>query len=590
MKKNKLLLLLSSSLFLCSCGNAPTSDRGASSSNETEESSIVVKDIQNVTTGTTIDLKDYVETPLGESWTYELLTDSVHLPSASIEAEEAPSLEQSTKLLAIRPGRVNFKIKCGEKTKTGYFDVMASSEMSALVSTFQETVLTNYTSVKTFEVDSDYNLKNLSDGEALLYKNEDYVYHPSSYYGEMIHKKDHQGYYFQLNGVEEKYENSFRALTNASDSPLLETIFRNTYQALENYFTLDSLRYYEASKTFIGDEFAYALCYEEETKNVFLNALTNLGLSYSHTVNGTSFYTVAIAPKVENGLFSFYTLSATYSGYALTEGPYVLKGVGSTKISAVDDWVNSNSSMVYANNASINNRLDGITSYTATFNGQYEDLDGNKIDVPEYFASSLPEIHSTLKWNDRYFYSDNMNLIDGRKENKVLLENGTLNGENTVIRYVLNDEGKYVSKEKYGKDATSSYELTDWKNGQTFSCYLPLNVFRDSNWKYASIEDKGNSNYFLSGFNDSIGKHVIQYLLGGISAYPCFNDASAFYYYGEYATLDLHLGKTLTDEITGEAYTRLIDGSCSPQKYYIYHINFEITDINSTLITTPSAA
>ena len=90
MKKQNLLLLLSSSLLLGACAGNETSSfssiaESSLPSSETivtpESAKIVLDDIPEVEQGKTIDLSDYVHIENGDSskrWTYTILVDFQH--------------------------------------------------------------------------------------------------------------------------------------------------------------------------------------------------------------------------------------------------------------------------------------------------------------------------------------------------------------------------------------------------------------------------------------------------------------------------------------------------------------------------------
>ena len=598
MKKQNLLLLLSSSLLLAACTGSETSSVSSSEeslpSSETtltpESAKIVVDDIPEVEQGKTIDLSDYVHIENGDSskhWTYTLLVDSAHASLVSEVASEAPSVFASTKLLCLRSGRVNFRIDYDNESKYGYFDITENLALKDLTSKIAKLQLSNYTVKKAFEMNENYQPVS-KEGVPTLYHNDKYVYLPNAYYGIAIHQGTHLGYYYQINGVEEKYQSSFHVMTNADKTALSETSFKATFGNLGSYFTSDTMRYFAAAGELLGEDSSYCLAYETATKDLFNSALTNLGMSYQHAVNGKTYYTIAIVPKFVNDKLCFYGISASTSGYAFLEGPYILSGIGTTKIEAVESWINSEVAMNYANNDALATRLDGITGYTSTLKGVYEDLEGNRIEAPDYFKDSLPEINSAIEWNTNYFHSTWMSAVDGGEEDNVLLENGTANGSKVVNRYVLNNEGKYTKKEVLEHDPTSGYVMDDWQKGQTFSYYLPRITFPSLSWKYSAIEDLGDDTYFLSGFNDAIGKNTIRYVVAGLSAYKYFGDSSAFAYFGAYDMMKINLGKKLTDDISGEVYTRLMN--LSTKEYYVYHISFSITKINTTVISSPVAA
>ncbi len=599
MKKQNLLLLLSSSLLLGACAGNETSSFSSSAesslpSSETivtpESAKIVLNDIPEVEQGKTIDLSNYVHIENGDSskhWTYTILVDSAHASLVSEVASDAPSVFASTKLLCLRSGRVNFRVDYDNESKFGYFDITENLALKDLTSKIAKLQLSNYTVSKAFEMNENYEPVS-KERVPTLYHNDKYVYLPNSYYGIAIHQGTHLGYYYQINGVEEKYQSSFHVMTNADKTALSETSFKATFGNLGSYFTSDTMRYFAAAGELLGEDSSYCLAYETATKDLFNSALTNLGMSYQHAVNGKTYYTIAIVPKFVNDKLCFYGISANTSGYAFLEGPYVLNNIGTTKIEAVENWINSEVAMNYANNDALATRLDGITGYTSTLKGVYEDLEGNKIEAPDYFKDSLPEINSTIEWNTNYFHSTWMSAVDGGEEDNVLLENATANGSKVVNRYVLNNEGKYTKKEVLEHDPTSGYVMDDWQKGQTFSYYLPRITFPSLSWKYSAIEDLGDDTYFLSGFNDAIGRNTIRYVVAGLSAYKYFGDSSAFAYFGAYDMMKINLGKKLTDDISGDVYTRLMN--LSTKEYYVYHITFSITKINTTVISSPVAA
>lgn len=598
MKKQNLLLLLSSSLLLAACTGKETSSVSSSEeslpSSETtltpESAKIVVDDIPEVEQGKTIDLSDYVHIENGDSskhWTYTILVDSAHASLVSEVTSDAPSVFASTKLLCLRSGRVNFRVNYDNESKFGYFDITENLALKDLTTKIAKLQLSNYTVSKAFEMNENYEPVS-KEGVPTLYHNDKYVYLPNSYYGIAIHQGTHLGYYYQINGVEEKYQSSFHVMTNADKTALSEASFKATFGNLGSYFTSDTMRYFAAAGELLGEDSSYCLAYETATKDLFNSALTNLGMSYQHAVNGKTYYTIAIVPKFVNDKLCFYGISASTSGYAFLEGPYVLSNIGTTKIEAVESWINSEAAMNYANNDALATRLDGITGYTSTLKGVYEDLEGNRIEAPDYFKDSLPEINSTIEWNTNYFHSTWMSAVDGGEEDNVLLENTTANGSKVVNRYVLNNEGKYTKKEVLEHDPTSGYVMDDWQKGQTFSYYLPRITFPSLSWKYSAIEDLGDDTYFLSGFNDAIGRNTIRYVVAGLSAYKYFGDSSAFAYFGAYDMMKINLGKKLTDDISGDVYTRLMN--LSTKEYYVYHITFSITKINTTVISSPVAA
>lgn len=599
MKKQNLLLLLSASLILASCTDSKVDSSESSADSSDSSSSVVptpsvetdridIKDIPSVEQGTTVDLKDYVSVKgtATSQWTYTLLTDSVHDDIVSVEENDGPSLYESTKLLALRPGRVNFRVEYGDASATGYFDVTLSSALKTLSDKIGAMDLTNYTVTKNFSIDENYRTVD-ADPTTLIYKGQNYIYYPDSYYGEVINQATNLGYYYQLNGVEDKYASSFKAMTNADKTALSAATFNATYANLSTYFNADNMRYYSVAKEYVGEP--YALCYESSSSTVFRSALSALGLTYSHKVNSTTFYTIALVPKFVNDTFQLYAISITSAGLAVIEGPYVLSNVGSTTIAAVEAFASQEVPMTYYNNDSIVTRFTGIESLTATLEGHYEDLDGNKIDVPEYFASALPEVNSEIKWNDTYFYSNMYNYIDGGDDEKVLLANELVSGKEVVNRYVLNDAGAYTAKEVMSSDPTNGAAISDWQNGKTFrDTFLPVSFLPTTSWKYAAVEELDDGKCFLAGFNDSISKNLISYFLSGLSASKLFGTSSAFLYFGIYSTMEMNIGSQVTDPISGDMYTRVI--KTSTNEYWVYHATFNVTNINNTVITAPVQA
>lgn len=602
MNKRALPLSLLSALLalgLVSCGG---SDAASSSESETvsqsESGEIVIDDIPDITLGESIDLADYVHVPetLDDGfWDYEILSDDVHNAAVESVSSEAPRLGKSTTLQSIRPGIVTIRVTAGDQYAIASFRVESSAQMTDICEYFADNLsVSNFTIKQNFDFDG----SSIVAGEkTILMKNENYIYYPEAYYGIAMNKTTNAGYYFQMNGAGDEYASSFHVGV-AGDYPTDVTITRGDFDALVEapgaYWNEDSLAYDTSIAKYFGEEYAIAIPYSSDDEDgAFAKAVELFNLPSYRIMDGYYYFTAAFCPVVTDGELSVYVVfsrSASYiSSTSVLAGPYSFEDIGSTSVAVIDSFYEGSAPAALSSNATFTSKIEDITSYTTTCVGQYEDVDGNRIDAPEYFASSLPELDvKTRVQADVGFETTRMDIIDGGEDEHVLLYDTTEGETNVCKKYVLDDDGNYLSVSDYGNDPSSGSKVTKWGSSQTFSSYLPGVIFKETTWGYPKFIKTSESNvYELMAFNDRMARSCIDLIVMAIAGEKISSTSSPFYYYGVYQYMRMDIGSSASSPISGDIYTRVIDGAGT---YYIYHFTFSFTDINSTVITAPSAA
>lgn len=607
MKKTRLsLLLLSSSLLLAACGGsqgsssssdyASSSDSEPSSSNPAsspeipleDERQIIIEDLPDIGLGETIDLNDYVTIVRGIDededadlyWDYDILYDNVHKETAAILDPTRPTIGQSTVLQAVRTGRVNLRINSGDVSKTAYFDVTTNAEMTKVVDFFEAAEESNFT---------------ISLNEnPIVYRNPNYIYFPQEFWGIVLNEKQAKGFYFQMNSVTDGASLRIGNQGNyAGDTELTPITFNNDFP---NLATMFNPAYFEYSQDIVdnfGEEYAIAMIYDSSIAASFTNAQNLLGLSTYTIYSSNYYYPTAFVPKIdEAGTLSLYVLYSrqrgTIANTSLLAGPFIFSNVGTTSVEALDDYVASNGSTTLANADLVNDKLFAITNFTSHAVGRYEDLDGNKIDTPSYFATALPELDITVKVTENGYQNSRMDYVDGGEDTNVLLLNQMVGTSSTTYKYVLNDQGKYTSAGEYGNDPSSGNKVTDWTISSTFSIYKANLAFTENTWKYATytVEDEENC-YSLMGINDQLARSMMNMLIRGTTSEKFTDSGTPIYYYGFYAYMYMNIGSTAKDDMKFDYYTRVIDGD---GEYYVYHLTIDMTAINSTVLNIPEAA
>lgn len=606
MKMQKITFLLSLAslgMALTACQSTPKASSEAStpSSESTSEvtNTFEVADIPDLTLGDTIELSDYVTVPDGGVWEYAILSDTAHEDVLSVLSASAPSLTASTHLQAIRPGFATIRFTYGDEQKVVTFQVKPSEAFTSVTNYIADNLTQS-----NFTVERKFNLSAagvVSAGDApVFYRNENYFYYPDTYYGLAMNKASNQGYYFQLNGADAAYASSFRVGVTGT-YPSDEMVTRDTFEAKvpapATYFTADNFVYNPKIAQYFGDKYAISLSYDADHADIFTAARNLFGISSYRIFGSTYYWPAAFCPVMENDVLSFYVVygrsQTTVASTSILAGPYVFSNIGGTSISVVDAFYEGAAPSALSSNDSFLSKTANIESYTTSCEGHYEDLDGNRIDAPSYFSSALPELSVKTRVQVGVgFETNRMDLIDKGNDTHVLLYDGKDGDRNVCYKYVLNDEGKYTAMSAYGKDPNSSGVITKWESSSTFSTYQPTIVFRKDTWQYPKfVAVPGEENtYELMAWNDMIARSAIDALVAGVAGEPIASNSSPFYYYGVYQYMKINVGASATDDITGEIYTRVIDSSSRIDHYYIYHLTFAFTNINSTNIAVPEAA
>jgi|GEM_PF-2255695 len=605
MKTQKITLLLSlaalgMSLAACQNNEATSSIIPASSEVPSAmDKSFTVAKIPDLTLGDKIDLKDYVTVPEGSVWEYALLSDGVHEDALSVLSASAPSLSASTNLQAVRPGIATLRFTCGDEQQIVTIQVKPSEAFSSVVQYFSTNLAqSNFTIRRKFALSGTGTVS--SDDAPVVYRNENYLYYPEAYYGLAMNRNSNLGYYFQLNGADSVYASSFHAGvtgTYSSDETVTRDDFEAKMPAPGTYWTAENLMYNPRIAQYFGDKYAVSLTYNSDQADLFATARSLFNIP-SYRIFGSAYYwPAAFCPVMENGTLAVYVIFArsqtAITSTSILAGPYVFENVGNTVINVIDEFYEGAAPAALSSNDTFLSKTGGFKSYTTSCEGHYEDLEGNRVDAPDYFAKSLPELSVKTRVEDGVgFETTRLDLIDKGDVTHALLYNGKEGGNDMCYKYVLNEEGKYTSVAPYGKDPTSGNAVLKWGSASTFSAYQPTIVFRKSTWQYPQfVAVQGEENtYELMAWNDMIARSAIDALVAGLVGEPISSTSSPFYYYGVYQYLKINIGATSTDDMRGEIYTRVIDSSSRVDHYYHYHLTFTITDINNTNIAVPEAA
>lgn len=599
MKRNLLFPLASFALILslasCGSGETPAEESSLGDSSPIESSvlqegvNIEISPLPTIALGEELDLTQYISATINGKasvWDYYVLTDNAHKTMVNTISTERPNVGTPKVLQAIRPGRVVIKVYVEDSYKIAYFDIVASDRYQEISDYLESHDVNNYT----LEL----------GGVPTFYKTESYLYYPDYQYGLAINAASKTSHYFVLSGVDEKYASTFHAGANSKTYASYETLtpatFLTNYPTFSSLFSGDEIAYVPNLAKYFGEDYAYAMLYDSSDTTNFDKAVSLLGLSSSIVYGSYYYYVSGFAINIEDDeSLAFNVIYCRSKGNvastSLLSNPYRMTNVGSTSIAVVDEFVEGPALSVATSPSSIAERLSGVTSYTTYAEGHYEDGAGNKVEAPSYFASgeALPEIEVSGKFASNGMESTRLDWIDGGSDKHVLLYNGTVGGNNRVIKYVLNDEGKYTSSDEYGKDPSSGTTLTTWQGGSTFSYYKPTVIFSSTLWKYPSFtltDEEGV--YELMGYNDVNARSAIEKLVTGTSSSKFSGSSSPFYYYHIYAWAEIDMGTAITDDITGHIETRLIDSSTGDICFYVY--NFAFTNINSTTISIPDAA
>lgn len=561
----------------------------SSSSLAAAKREIKVKDFGSFKQGDVVDLSDYVTIVPGSeesetekldlSFTYDILSDGAHLSTLTVEDSETPSLYPSKRLVCVRKGRSVLRLSSGEVSKIAYFDVEAGEEAKKIASFFDGGAFDSYTVSKAFSVGTNFSM--VSDEESLtLVKTPNYVYYPSSQYGLEINAEDGNGYYYSLASLTSSpklhLNGSYNTVVNLSS-------FKDSFIPLSTSFALDGLTYFPALNQVSNGKYSYCIPKTTATSSSFALTLSALSLTSTVSLNGYSFTRVGLVPEVcDDGSLKIYALDTNSSLGSLIEGPYVVKKVASDVIAGVNDLVNAPapSPLDLAGNDYFMPYFSSITNYTVKTTGFYEDLEGNKIAVPDYFSTALPEISIEMKVTEDALESTSFNLIDGGEETHLAIVDEMMDGALLTNKYRVNDDGTYTYVSSYGKDPSSGVKVAGWQTSKTFSAYRPSALFSETAWKYSTYLHNADGSYSLSGFNDSSARGTIKNALACTSASGFATTSSPLGYYAALASMDFTIDTT-KGAVGASLIFGLIDGD---GKYLNYHYSFSLTSIGTTTV------
>lgn len=544
-----------------------------------------VASMSGLVQGEVIDLNDYVTVIPGQDETtkeqtqlyydYDILTDDVNLPVVSTYNDEPtkPTLYKSKKLILQRPGRAVIRLFSLEANTLLTFDVAPSPEFDDVLNYFEEHNLSEYTVEKGFTLNSDMTVTP-SEATPTLYKTNNYIYYPESYNGYVFNNRTLVGYPFMLDGVSDEYADTFVALPNGDyDTMTTLSQFRNMYPSLSNFFTAGNLQYNPTLESLFGEKYRFAFPYLDENEDAFLNALSCLGLSYQRILNGSYFYTVYLVPIIDNDELSIYTVSTNSSGSALLEGPYIIDSQPDG-IKVLDDFVFGDAPTRAVSTDPITDKLNSnLNNYTAHITGQYYDIHtGEEIAMPEIYDGYLPNFENTTKTTTDAFETNLFNEMDSSYE----FSHAIFRNEDGRVRlYEVEDSGDVIDQGLYGTAVDTSWQITDTLSGSS-----PAQMFNIANFRNIVYFMKDETTYVTSPMNEYGAYGPLRVFIRGLGAPYLVNDASPFYYYIENAYIELDIGATASDDITGRIEIKLpVDDD-----YVNYVFNFSIYDINATTI------
>lgn len=586
-KIKNVLILASSMLLMASCA-AGENTSSMSPSNTSDQSTVAtklaVKEIAAISVGDTIDISDYVEAPEGASWDYEILDDGFNEDIMEIISSEAPSLSTTTTLRAVKAGNVTFKVTSGDELAIGHFTVNKSEAWKKIDQYVETNTGENFTVTTSKKLNSGGTQSDITE-KATFYRTANYTFHAGDYYGIAFNEGTNMGYYYTMNGVEEKRSSSLTVgvagdtggeiITRSSyqmSYPLFSSIFNDTY-----------IKYNAKAAQYFGDEHALVIAYSSSDKtayNYFNNCFASSGYEIINSyICFPSYYCPRINDDGELEVYIIYSRSTnTINSNSVLAGPYKFKNIGNTAISALETFYKGAAPTAIAANTPLTNNLSAITSYTADVETYFKDLDGNKIATPDYFRKTLPSLSIDYAINDNAIKTNKFSLIDTSSEvDSVILYNST----STILEYVEGDDGKYSLKGTYANGR--------WQSVSSLSALSPAVVFSKTYWNYGKMINTSGNTYKAVSINDVLAFSAIKQLVSGLNLNKFVSDTTnPFYTYGEeYSYMTFDIGANTAANKNGEIITKVADGD---GKFYEYHIDFNMTNVNSTNIEEPAVS
>lgn len=592
MKRIVNALILSSlvlGLSLASCNSNVTSESSPSDvpnqSTATERDSFSVKDFGDLVQGQRINLRDYISIVDSKGqeknvdWDYDILSDGQSLPV--IETVNSSSLEvnKSKTVELTGAGHAVIRVFSGELSKLVSFDVSEDQDYARVIKAFQDTDFKSYTVNQGFEIGSDLKV-NASTPTPTLLKGEDFAYYPEGGNGIAFHKSNSYGYSFFLDGASGK-DDTFLAVPNGKyEDKITLSQFNSSFKPLSSYFNSSTITYSSFLENLYGDDYRFGFPNLSSNSTVFSATLNALGISQTQAINGTSFGVVFIIPKVDDqGNVSIYTLlsDSSYTNIVLA-GPYTLSNVNSTTLAPVEKFVNSKLPQTVNDASAITNKLQGLNSFTATTKAEYLDLDGNVLDskdVPTMFTEVNPVFTNVLKVTDDAIETSIFKAIDSSSKFDHVILKDTKEGDSTKIKqYSVDEKGKATDEGYYNSS------FSGWKQDSRLNNSNPSLLFRDSNFLNTAYWKESDGSYLSGGLNDAGETIGVKALMAGLVGPVYVDSDSAYDYFAKYSSLRMNIGKTNSDDVSGEVKMRFVgDG-----KIYIYHFTFDITSLNSTTI------
>lgn len=605
-------ILLSSFLLtsLVSCGTTPSlttsptssvttkptslttqSTPSSPSSIEVKQRAIAVKDFGTLVQGQTVDLSDYISVTPGSSddpskpieWDYEILSDEVSLPVLQTVSSKDLSVLKSKKVELTNPGHAVLIIHSGDLSKLVTFDVKEDEGYAKLLATFKEANYKSYTVNKGFTIDGD-NTVTASKATPIFYKGERFSYSPLTGNGIAFHKSNDLGYNFYLDRAGGRDE-TFAALPNGKYNKVTSlSSFNTTYASLSTYFNSSTLTYSSLLERLYGKDYRFGFPNITSTSSKFVEALTALGIPSTQVINGTTFGAVFIIPKVdESGTISLYiVLSDTSYTTLILAGPYTITSIDQTSIPAVEKFIAGKLPQLTTSATPITTKLQKVSSYTATTKAEYLDLDGNVVadkDLPMAYVQANPAFVNVQKVTEDALETTLFKAINSSATfDHALLKNVKKGSSTRIELYSIDKSGNLKDQGEYESSSSSG-----WKGDSSLNSANPSLLFRDSNFLNIAFWVNSDGSYLTGPINNLGTEGTINALMAGLVGSLYSNDSSAYNYFASNSVLHLDIGKTSTDDVTGDIRIRF---AYSDERVYTYHFSFTISDINQTVIET----
>jgi len=508
------------------------------------------------------------------SYDYEILEDSINSSVASeYTIDKGISVTKAKKIVLLKSGHCVIKVTSLNSTNYLSFDVENDSSLSS-ISEYVSSI-DNYEIYKAYSIDSNYELSK-SEKSLQFIKSNNYVYYPSSKYGLFTNSVDNLCYYYLLTNLED--QNSFKLCLNGSYNDLTyKSSFTSTFASLSSFINLDTIEFIPLVNYYYGNEYSYGIVRNSKNTTEFSYLLSSLGLSYSHYINSTRFYTYYVIPKIIDNKLNIYTVSVSSSSKIALEGPYIVENETKYDLSFIDEYTTKNIIGV-DKPSSFMDLVSNVKSYSSSVEAKFLNELGEEVEDPSYYSKYLSTFSMNSKFTTTGIESTRFDLIDSGTSKVVKIKEEEINGKKSVYKYEKTSS-EFVLVGEYGEDPSDKKEVTSIASSTTFSEYLPAANFKEMNFEYPVYQEIDKNTYQICGLNDSNARSTIKIILKASGYASLVSTYAPLSYYISLASMKVKV--ETSDSFSGEIDSILFDGS---NNTYIYHYEFKIFDINKTTI------